>query len=231
MRYQYPQREEAPFGARFQEVASVALEQLSKDEVNKNSFTTVCFDESSEVFCTACYFEERLPLLELGRVVLGPYTLRTDMAEKFPFIPGFAIGHTIGLLQLFIKEYSHKNEMYRAFDDAASFHFVQIAKYVEENVNQAISLDSIAQSLKLSKPYICKIVKKTTNYTVSQFIAKAKINMAKVLFWNGFTDIHEISLILGYKSQSYFSRQFKAIEQKSPTGYMKDMDQINKEYM
>lgn len=231
MLYQFPQSDDSDFGECFQKTASAALELLSKSKKNKNDFATVCFNKHPDVYCTACYFTKNLPLLEFGRVVFGPYTYRADMAEEFHFIPYFAVEHTINLLRLYIEEYSYKNEMYETFNRAASFHFAQMVKLVEGNVNKDITLDFIAENLKLSKSYVCKIVKNTTNYTVSQFVSKEKINMAKVLFWNGFTDLHEISLILGYKSQSYFSRQFKALEGMSPSNYMKHMEEMNSEYM
>lgn len=177
-------------------------------------------ERGRRVFLTACYIDDSLP--ELGRVVFGPYTHNAERCENVSFVPFFAVQHIVDFLHSFVKEYSHKKDMYGAFDKSASYHFVGIAQFVEENVNKNITLAMIAESVNLSKPYVCSIVKQATNYTVSQFVAKVKINKAKILFWNGFTDIGDVSLILGYKSQSYFSRQFKALEGIPPTNYVRN---------
>lgn len=195
---------------------------LSQQKENYKNFATVSFGKQTEYFYTACYFDDSLP--ELGRVIFGPYTEDVEMAEKISFLPRFAVQHAVDLLHRFRKEYSLKNEMYDSFDKSVSHHFMKIAKYIEDNVNMNITLDMVAKNVNLSKPYVCDIVKRATNHTVSQFIAKVKINKAKVLFLNNFTDIHEVSLIIGYKSQGYFSRQFKAFEGVPPTNYVQKLN-------
>lgn len=202
-------------------VAKRAIGELLQQESREKKYKSVYFDKEKALYCTAFYFEESLP--EFGKIVLGPYTRVAKEDENIPFLPHFAVEKMVDFFHEFVKQYSVRKKMYNLFDEHGSYHFVRIARYVEDNINQNISLESVANHIKLSKPYICNIVKETTNYTVSQFITRTKMNKAKILFWNGFEDIHEVSLILGYKSQSYFSRRFKLMEGMSPTKYIQSL--------
>lgn len=197
-----------------------ALIALRKNGIAQKKYVTASCGTEPELLCAACYIDDSLH--DLGVVVLGPYTgIAPDDEQKTPFLPSFAVEHAVDLLHRFVREYSHKKAMYEEFDKSASYHFAVIAQYIEENVCENLTLATVAEKVNLSKPYVCAIVKEATGFTASRLIAMAKVNKAKILFWNGLTDMGEVAGILGYKSQSYFSRQFKDIEGVSPMGYIK----------
>ncbi len=93
-----------------------------------------------------------------------------------------------------------------------------IFEYVLSNYKEKLSLDFFASQLNLNKSYICRLFKKTTGYTIMDYINFIRIHHAQELLKTDMT-ISDICYEVGFSSLSYFNRVFKKYKQHSPSYY------------
>jgi len=84
-----------------------------------------------------------------------------------------------------------------------------------------ISLKNISNDLCMSQAQIISIFKKTFNMTPYQYFSKRRVEIAASLLLNSNMQIKEISELLNYSDQPYFSNAFKKIMGVSPEKYRK----------
>lgn len=112
------------------------------------------------------------------------------------------------------REHISKNEyLDHEMDNAVTF--------FSENYNQNISIDDYAASRGMSVSWFIRNFKKYTGSTPMQFIVEIRINNAQMLLETTTYSINEISKIVGYDNQLYFSRLFHKLKGYSPREYRK----------
>lgn len=94
--------------------------------------------------------------------------------------------------------------------------------YIKENfTSKDLSLNSLSEELFTSQSYLAKIIKQQTGSNFTDYLNKLRIDMAIKFLMN--KDIHysikDISDMVGYNSQHYFSRAFKNYMGLSPSQY------------
>jgi len=115
-------------------------------------------------------------------------------------------------LMYLIKQYNLNN----------SNNIVQRAcEYVLNNIDDNITLKSIANNLNISKNYLCSIFKQQTGENFLEYATKAKMERAKVLLKRDDYKVYEVSDMLGYKETAYFSKLFKKFIGCTPAEYKK----------
>lgn len=92
-------------------------------------------------------------------------------------------------------------------------------KYIQENFDQTISLEELAQMNELSATYFSNLFKESTGYTVVDYITNVRLNKAKHLLQENQHSLKEISYMIGYNDPNYFSRVFKKYYALSPKQY------------
>ena len=94
-------------------------------------------------------------------------------------------------------------------------------KYIDDNIYTNISIDDIADNLRLSKAHIIRDF--TKNYGISpyNYIIEQKIALAKKMLVLHNMNITEISNQLGFEDTNYFSKFFKKKTGISPSQYRK----------
>ena len=96
-------------------------------------------------------------------------------------------------------------------------------KYVNEHINEKISVKEIAEALFLNYHYLSSCFKNETGISLSSYIQHQKVRRAqKYLAETSFT-ILEISTFLGYSSQGYFQNIFKKFVGKTPGEYRESL--------
>ena len=93
--------------------------------------------------------------------------------------------------------------------------------FFSENYNQNINIDDYAASRGMSVSWFIRNFKKYTGSTPMQFIVGIRINNAQMLLETTTYSINEISKIIGYDNQLYFSRLFHKLKGYSPREYRK----------
>ena len=81
--------------------------------------------------------------------------------------------------------------------------------YIYEHLHTRITLPTLCQVTKLSGPYLSRLFKRETGYSISAYIQNKKLETAKSMLANSDYSIAEISASLSFPSQSYFSNLLK----------------------
>ena len=101
--------------------------------------------------------------------------------------------------------------------------FMQIIKYLNENYQQDISLQQLADSFHLNASYISFLIKKETGLTYSQYLTNLRISQAKRLLTSSQLTLTEISESVGFHDNFYFIKKFKKITGVTPGYYQKNL--------
>lgn len=92
---------------------------------------------------------------------------------------------------------------------------LQILEYINTNLTEDITIDSLAQYFYLSRYYLMHFFKSETGYTIGNYITEKRLMLAKSLVLNG-SSITEACYNSGFKNYSTFSRAFKKAYQTVP---------------
>ena len=91
--------------------------------------------------------------------------------------------------------------------------------YIKKNLTKPLSLSEVSLQCSVSAPYAARIFKKHLNMTASEYINSEKLYYACELIKNTNMNISEIADYLGYSDVFYFSKIFKRMFGKSPSGW------------
>ena len=92
-------------------------------------------------------------------------------------------------------------------------------QFIEEHHAEDLSLGQVAAAVHTSLFYFCKLFKKTTGTSFTEFVSRTRIEKAKNLLLNPNLRISEIAYEVGFQSLTHFNRTFKNITGQSPTEY------------
>jgi AraC-like DNA-binding protein len=92
-------------------------------------------------------------------------------------------------------------------------------RFIGEHQADSISLDQIAKTLKVSTFYFCKMFKKATGLTFTDYLSRTRVERAKNLLLNPNVRVSEVAYDCGFISLTHFNRVFKKVVGKSPTFY------------
>jgi two-component system response regulator YesN len=91
--------------------------------------------------------------------------------------------------------------------------------YIRNNYMKKLTLDEVAASVYLSPSYFSKIFKEEMDMNFNTYLNHIRIQMSKKLLADTSISIVDISNIVGFEDQSYFSKVFKKITGQSPKKY------------
>jgi two-component system response regulator YesN len=98
-----------------------------------------------------------------------------------------------------------------------------VVKYIHQNYDHDISLESTAKHFFIDKSYLCKLFKKHINQNFNDYVIKIRITKAKELLSNPEYPINAVANKVGYSDYSYFGRIFKKIVGATPSEYKKSL--------
>lgn len=96
--------------------------------------------------------------------------------------------------------------------------------YIHQHYNDTIKLGDVADYVGINENYLCKLFKKETGSNFIDYINRMKLNKAKQLLKEGKYPVYLIAEMVGYNSESYFSRIFKKVEGMSPKAFQRQND-------
>ncbi len=96
-----------------------------------------------------------------------------------------------------------------------------LLSYIEENLEQNLTLGKIAQDLHYSKFYIARTFKNDTGITLYQYIRNRRLSEAAWKLVKTGKTLAEISYEAGYHSQQAFTQAFHGAYASTPQSYRK----------
>lgn len=94
-----------------------------------------------------------------------------------------------------------------------------VADYIAHNYRFDISLDCLSLDFYVNKSYLCRIFKKTTGYSVTEYTNAKRIQKSLSLLRNTGMNISRIAKECGFESTSSFDRAFRKYKGTTPLKY------------
>lgn len=92
-------------------------------------------------------------------------------------------------------------------------------QYIAEHQGEEISLAQVSQAVHMSPFYFCKVFKKATELTFTDYLARVRVEAVKKLLLNPHTRVSEAAYEAGFQSLSQFNRVFRRVAGESPSDY------------
>lgn len=94
-----------------------------------------------------------------------------------------------------------------------------IQKFIEEHLNEDLSLVRLAEQVYLNPSYLSRIYKQVKGTNISDFIDNVRIKKAKELLMGENVKINEVARLVGYETAASFTRFFRKAAGLSPQEY------------
>lgn len=104
-------------------------------------------------------------------------------------------------------------------DTATGQKIVPVIKYINTHFYEPISLGKLSAIIRVDESHLCRVFKKLTNSTISEYINYVRIMYAEQLLLNTDKLILEICEESGFSSVSYFAKVFKEKNGITPKKY------------
>ena len=96
-----------------------------------------------------------------------------------------------------------------------------ILSYIEKHLDNALSLEKIAEELNYSKFYIARVFKEDTGLPLYQYIRSRRLNESARKLVETELPVMEIAFLAGYGSQQAFTQAFHQEYECTPQEYRK----------
>jgi AraC-like DNA-binding protein len=246
-------RNENPFCelmARSNRVCAACLEVQRKltQKVGDRSRTVTCFAGLSDSAVPIRVGDQLIGFLQTGQVLLKqPSKFRFDRAAKKLVDWGVHVDlgkareayfHTkvltkkqyrsmLRLLEIFARHLSILSNQIAVENSASEPVAVTRAKqFIAQNQDGAICLASVAKAVNTSTFYFCKLFKRATGLTFTDYLARVRIEKAKTLLLNPNRRVSEVAYDVGFQSLTHFNRVFRKIVGVSPSGYRQSVSKL-----
>ena len=91
--------------------------------------------------------------------------------------------------------------------------------FIAEHQDDDLTLTQVAQAVNTSAFYFCKMFKKTTGMTFTDYLARVRVEKVKNLLLNPHKRVSEAAFEAGFQSLSQFNRVFRKIAGESPSTF------------
>lgn len=103
-------------------------------------------------------------------------------------------------------------------------YFDKITEYLGSHLQETLSLQDICATFSISQAYMSKLFRRYTSHSFNKYLTELRMDKAKELFKEDpGRYIREVAGMVGYDDQFYFSRIFRTYVGKSPTEYIKEL--------
>lgn len=124
------------------------------------------------------------------------------------------------LLTIFAQHLSTLSSQLIVRESAAEAPMITRARtYIAENHEKDLSLQEVAKAVNTSAFYFCKMFKRSTGITFTDYLARVRVEKVKNLLLNPHKRVSEAAFETGFQSLSQFNRVFRKIAGESPSAY------------
>ncbi|MDG0792184.1 response regulator [Cohnella ginsengisoli] len=111
-------------------------------------------------------------------------------------------------------------ELVRAKQDKGHSHLIDKAKaYIHQNFSKEITLESLADHVHLSPPYLSKLFKEEAGENFSAYLLNYRMGVACELLREGVHKAHQVAEMVGFQNEKYFFKVFKREIGLTPSEY------------
>lgn len=118
---------------------------------------------------------------------------------------------------MFAKRVAHKK------DNTCSYQVDRACNYISHNIFHKIMISEVADYVQLSQTYLCRLFTTEMGISIHNYIQKEKIKIACNLLMHTDRPISELSVYIGFQSQSNFCTVFRKWKNMSPSEYRRKM--------
>jgi AraC-like DNA-binding protein len=138
-----------------------------------------------------------------------------DSAEKGIMMPILLVQIIVGMDRAHTKG-SAAGQSVKGFKDNNKIN--DIINYITLNITRKITLGELEKEFYINKFYLCHLFKDITGYTVTEYISRKKVALAKELLRENNSPV-SVCAQVGYDDYSNFYRVFKKAAGMSPKAY------------
>jgi AraC-like DNA-binding protein len=128
--------------------------------------------------------------------------------------------HIILMIALLIRHYTVDHRRSGRFDDNAMCIAKDAIQYMEEHYNEPIGGEEIASALGISRSYLCHVIRRVTNQTLTENLLFVRCRKAKEFLWLGHS-VNETVYLSGFNNPSHFCRTYRKMMGVSPSSHKK----------
>jgi len=236
--------------ARSNRVCAACLEVQRKltEKTGDRSRTVTCFAGLSDSAVPIRVGDQLIGFLQTGQVLLKqPDKFRFDRVAKQLVNWGVEVDlskareayfHTkvltkkqyramLRLLEIFGRHLSILSNQLATESSSVDPPAVTRAKqFIARNQDNAICLATVAKAVNTSTFYFCKLFKRATGLTFTEYLARVRIEKAKTLLLDPNQRVSEVAYEVGFQSLTHFNRVFRGIVRQSPTSYRQSFSKL-----
>ena len=98
----------------------------------------------------------------------------------------------------------------------------KIQQYIADHYSdRELSVKVLADFVYLTPTYLSNLFKKSTGYTIGQYLLDIRIEAAKQLLRNPEYKLYQVATMVGYEDSNYFTKIFKKKTDMTPSEYRK----------
>lgn len=150
-----------------------------------------------------------------------------EKLEKIPVVKG-NLGEIFFLLFDFLLILKNSPEGKKQVSRVVNSTLGSAIAYITMNYDKIESVKDISDAFYISESYLCRLFKEGMGLTVSEYINSVRINSACEKLKYTKKSASEICFEVGYKSYTYFCRNFQKIIGETPYQYAKKMKSTEK---
>ena len=111
------------------------------------------------------------------------------------------------------------NQLTTQATEAEPHAIARAREFIAQNQDRDVSLQEVAKAVNTSTFYFCKLFKKATGLTFTDYLSRVRIEKAKNLLLNPNLRVSEIAYEVGFQSLTHFNRMFRKLTGQSPSAY------------
>ncbi len=180
----------------FLQTGQILLHEPSKQQFNKMARQLLSFGHAADLKkLEEAYFQTRVVSKKQYESILR---LLTIFAQHLGALSN----------QLMVREENHESPV-----------IAKARQYINDHQDDDLTLAQVAQAVNTSAFYFCKMFKKSTGMTFTDYLARVRVEKVKNLLLNPHKRVSEAAFEAGFQSLSQFNRVFRKVAGESPSTY------------
>ena len=120
------------------------------------------------------------------------------------------------------------NQLTTQSDHVEPANVTRAREFIAQNQDRDVTLQEVARAVNTSTFYFCKVFKKATGLTFTDYLSRVRIEKAKNLLLNPNLRVSEIAYDVGFQSLTHFNRVFRKLTGFSPSRYRGSLPTVAK---